>query len=80
MESVAPALEEVLRERLEDGVFRVKLHAAVSMRRGDEVEDKTFHTGTIQRGVLIPVFTAADIPEHVMAMRCKCSLGGLRRE
>ena len=49
------------------------------MRRGDEVEDKTFHTGTIQRGVLIPVFTAADIPEHVMAMRCKCSLG-LRRE
>jgi hypothetical protein len=67
MESVAP-LEEVLRQCLEDGVFRVKLHATVSMRRGDEVEDKTFHTGNIQRGVLIPVFTAADIPEHVMAM------------
>ena len=50
------------------------------MRRGDDdVEDMTFHTGNIQRGVLIPVFTAADIPEHVMAMRCKCSLG-LRRE
>jgi hypothetical protein len=42
MESVAPALEEVLRQCLEDGVFRVKLHATVSMRRGDEVEDKTF--------------------------------------
>ena len=51
MESVAPALEEVLRERLEDGVFRVKLHAAVSMRRGDDdVEDKTFHTGNISAG------------------------------
>ena len=75
MESVAPALEEVLRERLEDGVFRVKLHAAVSMRRGDEVEDKTFHTGNIQRGVLIPVFTAADIPERVMAMTVQVLVG-----
>ena len=45
MESVAPALEEVLRQFLEDGVFRVKLHATVSMRRGDEVEEKTFYTG-----------------------------------
>ena len=55
MESVAPALEEVLRQCLEDGVFRVKLHATVSMRRGDnDVEDKTFHTGNIQRGVLSP--------------------------
>ena len=50
MESVAPAVGEVLRQCLEGGVFRVKLHATVSMRRGDEVEDKTFHTGNIQRG------------------------------
>jgi hypothetical protein len=42
MESEAPAVGEVLRQCLEGGVFRVKLHATVSMRRGDEVEDKTF--------------------------------------
>ncbi len=62
MESVAPAVGEVLRQCLEGGVFRVKLHATARMRRGDEVEDKTFRTGNIQRGVLIPVFTAADTP------------------
>jgi hypothetical protein len=45
------------------------------MRRSDEVEDKTFHTGNIQRGVLISVFTAADIPEHVMAMTVQVLVG-----
>ena len=57
------------------GVFRVKLHAAVSMRRGDEVEDKTSYREHIQRGVLIPVFTAADIHEHVMAMTVQVLVG-----
>ena len=52
-----------------------RLHATVSMRRSDEVEDETFHTGNIQRGVLIPVFTAADIPEHVMAMTVQVLVG-----
>jgi len=39
------------------------------------LKKRLFIQATIQRGVLIPVFTAADIPEHMMAMTVQVLVG-----